>query len=106
MQFLVQLSRICPCPCQNQFNQSWLPSPAQVSVPVAELNKLMEMVKLVQMSKGASPSTPKESDAESLPSVSAHTPSNVTVNATPKRSVSSLQGTRLQFSETSTSNAD
>ena len=66
----------------------------------------MEMVKLIQMSKGASPSTPEESDAESLPSVSAHTPSNVTVNATPKRSVSSLQGTRLQFSETSTSNAD
>ena len=66
----------------------------------------MEMVKLVQMSKGASPSTPEESEAESLPSISAHTPGNVTVNATLKRSFSSLQGTRLQFSETSTSNAD
>ena len=80
--------------------------PAQVSVPVAEWKKLMEMVKLVQTSKGASPGTPEESDAESLPAVPTGTPGNVTDDVTPKRSVGSLQGTRLQFSETSTSNAD
>ena len=80
--------------------------PAQVSVPVAEWNKLMEMVKLVQTSKGASPGTPEESDAEKLWAIAAGTPGNVTVDVTPKRSVGSLQGTRLQFSETSTSNFD
>ena len=58
--------------------------PAQVSVPVAEWKKLMEMVKLVQTSKGASPGTPEESDAESLPAVPTGTPGNVTDDVTPK----------------------